>query len=231
MPTARRRLVVRCKDGRSTLVSLSSPGPAAKPHRFPALRLWALLTIAAVAVIGLVYGANHGGKRTPGDTNAESPAPPHRPPATPRPAAPATLVARPAGRLPDPVQAPATAPLEDGRVLLMGGLDAPSVSASEIETAGAGRAHAVGQLATPVHDAAAAPAPGGAYLFGGGEPSQDAILHVTAEDQATRAIRVGRLPAPASDVAVATLHGRYYVVGGYTGTEALPTIVAWRPGE
>src|SRR3954469_13103802 len=121
MPTARRRLVVRCKDGRSTLVSLSSPGPAAHPDRFPSLRLWALLTIAAVAVIGLIYGANHGGKRTPGETNAET-APEPRPAASPPP--PSRLVVRPAGRLATPVQAPAAAPLADGRVLLIGGLDA-----------------------------------------------------------------------------------------------------------
>src|SRR3954470_18700392 len=125
MPTARRRLVVgwpECLRHRSTLVPLSSPGPAAQPERFPSLRLWALLTIAAVAVIGLVYGANHGGKRTPGDTNAEAPPPQERPATPPRaapPPGPATLVARSAGRLPGPVQAPAAAPLHDGRALLI----------------------------------------------------------------------------------------------------------------
>jgi N-acetylneuraminic acid mutarotase len=206
---------------------LSSPGPGAQTHHFPSLRLWALLAIAAVAVIGLVYGANHGGRRTPQDTSAR-PAPPERPAAAPRPAVAQTLVARPAGRLADPVQAPAAAPLQDGRVLLMGGLDAASASSSGIGLAGVGRPRAVGQLPAAVHDAAAAPAPGGAYLFGGGEPSQDAILRVSTSG---RTSREGRLPAPASDVAAATVQGRYYVVGGYTGVQPLNTIVEWRPGE
>jgi N-acetylneuraminic acid mutarotase len=108
-------------------------------------------------------------------------------------------------------------------VLLMGGLDSADVSVADVLLGG----RTAGQLPTALHDASAAPAPGGAYLFGGGEPSRDAILRVTATGRTTQ---VGRLPAPASDVAAAALGGTYYVVGGYTGTQALRTIVAWRPG-
>jgi Kelch motif len=128
------------------------------------------------------------------------------------------------------VQDPAAVALPDGRVLLMGGLDSADVSVAGVELAGSGQARtAAAQLPSAVHDASAAPAPGGgAYLFGGGEPSRDAILRVTATGRATTA---GRLPAPASDVAAAALGGSFYVVGGYTGTKALRTIVAWRPGS
>ena len=190
------------------------------------LRLPALLLIAAIAVVGLVYGANNGGQRTPSQASVAAVPPPrqgHSRPA-PRPVVPATLVAQPAGRLPAAVQAPATAPLADGSVLLMGGLDSGLVSSSAIDR---GR-RVIGRLPVPVHDAAGAPAPGGAYLFCGGEPSQDAIVQVTASGHATR---VGRLPAPASDVAAATLGGNYYVVGGYTGVQALSSIVEWKPGS
>jgi hypothetical protein len=139
------------------------------------------------------------------------------------------LVARPTGRLPAPVQAPAAAPLPDGRVLLMGGLDSSLVSVAGVEVAGAkGRPRSVGQLPVAAHDAAAAPAPAGAYFFGGGEPSKDAILKVTSHGKATVA---GKLPAAASDVAAVELGGRYYVVGGYPGTQALSTIVEWKPGS
>jgi hypothetical protein len=184
------------------------------------LRTGPILALAAVAPI---CGCSDGGKPTTSAT---------QPPAAskaPRPHAQMPkLVARPAGHLPAPVQAPAAAPLEDGRVLLMGGLDSSLVSVAGVEVAGSGRPRTVGQLPVAAHDAAAAPAPGGAYFFGGGEPSKDAILKVSSSGRATVA---GKLPVPASDVAAVELGGRYYVVGGYTGTQALSTIVEWKPGS
>src|SRR5439155_13434709 len=122
-------------------------------------------------------------------------------------APPPKLVARQAGRLPAPVQAPAAAPFAGGRVLLMGGLDSSLVSVAGVEVAGAGSPRTIGHLPVAVHDAAAAPAPREAYFFGGGEPSKDAILKVTGSGRVAVA---GRLPAAASDVSVAELRGRYY---------------------
>src|SRR4051812_36472964 len=210
----------------NTLPGLQSPVPAPR-QRGPSVRLAALVTVAVVAVLGLIYGADNGGRRTVHD-DASGSAPSQARPAVPAgPVAPRALVARAAGRLPDAVQAPAAAPLSGSRALLIGGLDTAFASAPGIDVAGAAPAREVGRLPLAVHDAAAAAAPGGAYFFGGGEPSKDAILKVTAGGRATQA---GTLPVPASDVAAAEVGGRYYVVGGYTGTEALDTIVEWRPG-
>jgi N-acetylneuraminic acid mutarotase len=175
----------------------------------------------------LIYGVNHGGKRTIRASTGSAPTVATKPPPA-APAASLSLAARPAGVLPAPVQAPAAAPLPGGRILLMGGLDSSFVSAAGVEMVDGRRARTVGQLPVAAHDAAAAPAPGGAYFFGGGEPSKDAILKVSASGRTTVA---GKLPVAASDVAAAELHGRYYVVGGYTGTQALSTIVEWRPGS
>lgn len=105
-------------------------------------------------------------------------------------------------------------------MVLAGGLDSADVSVADVLVDG----RLAGQLASPLHDAAAA---AGGYVFGGGEPSRDAILHVSASG---RGSVVGRLPQPASDVGAAAIGGTYYVVGGYTGTTALRSIVAWRPG-
>jgi hypothetical protein len=209
---------------------LSTPGPALRARRRIPLRLWALLIVAVVVVVGLIYGAGHGGRRTISSATPASArhAAPGHPAAAPVTAAvPAALTAHTIGQLPAPVMDPAAASLSDGRVLLMGGLDSADVSVAGVEVAGPGRALAATPLPSALHDASAAPTAGGAYLFGGGEPSRDAILHVSRSGRATTA---GRLPAPASDVSAAEIGGTFYVVGGYTGTTPLSTIVAWRPG-
>jgi N-acetylneuraminic acid mutarotase len=67
------------------------------------------------------------------------------------------------------------------------------------------------------------------YFFGGGDiGSSSAIQRVEAPG---RTVRAGSLPIAASDVAAATIGATAYVVGGFTGTRALNTVVAWRPGR
>jgi DNA-binding beta-propeller fold protein YncE len=193
-----------------------------KTPRWP--NRWALggaLLAALVGVAALALGAGGDSSRSlrrrplPGTTATRSPAPP-------RPA-PVRLAVTSAGRLPAPVQDPATTAL-GATALAIGGLDTRDVSVATIY---AGRRR-TGTLPAALHDAAAASDGRAAYLFGGGEPSRDAILRVTADGH-SRA--VGRLPAPASDVAAVASGGSFYVVGGYTGTAPLRTIVQWRPGS
>jgi DNA-binding beta-propeller fold protein YncE len=45
------------------------------------------------------------------------------------------------------------------------------------------------------------------------------------------ATAAGRLPQPRSDLGAAAISGTAYLVGGYTGSSALDTILAWRPGQ
>jgi hypothetical protein len=129
-----------------------------------------------------------------------------------------------AGRLPAPVQDPATTAL-GSRILLAGGLSAADTSVAQVLLVDGGRARAAAALPTAIHDAAAATLGGRAFVFGGGEPSHDQITPIGPDGARVAA---GRLPAAASDVAAAALGGAVYVVGGYTGSTPLDTIVAWR---
>ncbi|HEY4826351.1 MAG TPA: hypothetical protein VIH85_06270 [Solirubrobacteraceae bacterium] len=175
---------------------------------------------------------------------AGSHAPSHR--------APARIIARPHGRapvrnaratrrairvnaqligtLPSAVQDSAVAPLGQGRVVLLGGIDAAQSSTDAITIIDGGTARTAGALPGAQHDAQAALLGAQVYVFGGGEFTEyDHILRYdTATGQVTTA---GRLPTPASDVAVAAIGDTAYVVGGYDGVHPLDTIVAWRSGE
>jgi hypothetical protein len=128
-----------------------------------------------------------------------------------------------AGRLPAPVQDPATTAL-GGRVLLIGGLDQSDVSVSDVIRASVHGARVLGSLPTALHDAAAAVLGTHAYVLGGGEPSHDEITQVAPPSSAPLA---GRLPAAASDVGAASIGDTVYIVGGYTGVTPLRSIVAW----
>ena len=133
------------------------------------------------------------------------------------------------GQLPTAIEDAATAPLDGGRVLLLGGLDAADTSTASITELTGSSAAARGALPTPQHDAEAARIGRYVYVFGGGEISS--YDHILRYDPATGVVaQVGTLPTPASDVAVAALGGVAYVVGGYDGTNWLDTILAWRPG-
>ncbi len=129
-----------------------------------------------------------------------------------------------AGRLPAPVQDPATTAL-GGKVLLIGGLDQSDVSVADVIRAGVHGGRMIASLPTALHDAAAATLGTHAYVLGGGEPSHDEITQVVPP--AASAAVAGRLPAAASDVGAASIGDTIYIVGGYTGVTPLRTIVAW----
>jgi DNA-binding beta-propeller fold protein YncE len=140
---------------------------------------------------------------------------------------PLLVRAAPAGRLPVPLQDPATTRAGAG-ARAMGGLNAADTSVADVlAVSRSGQARAAGQLPAAVHDAAAATIGATTYLFGGGDRgiTSDRIVAVGSPNRTA-----GRLPRPASDVSAAVLGDTAYVVGGYDGASPLDTIVAWRPG-
>ena len=85
-----------------------------------------------------------------------------------------------------------------------------------------------GALPAALHDAAAGALGGRVYLFGGGDiASTDRILRVGAAGAV--ASPAGRLPSR-DRICNAVVGGTAYLVGGSTGTRALTSILAWRPG-
>jgi DNA-binding beta-propeller fold protein YncE len=141
--------------------------------------------------------------------------------------APLHVRAAPTGRLPGPLQDPATARAGAGARAL-GGLDAADSSVSEVlALSRSGHVSADGRLPAAVHDAGAATLGATTYLFGGGDrgSTSDRIVAVGRSPRTA-----GRLLRPASDVSAAAVAGTAYVVGGYDGTRPLDTITAWRPG-
>jgi YVTN family beta-propeller protein len=129
------------------------------------------------------------------------------------------------GRLPSPVQDPATTPLPPDEAVLFGGLDQADTSTASIVHIRAGVARSGGALPSALHDAAATTVAGRPYLFGGGNLGSSAAILRGGRSQ------VGVLPVAASDVAAASVDGVAYIVGGYDGARPLDTIVAWRPGH
>lgn len=132
-------------------------------------------------------------------------------------------------KLPAPVADAAAAPLGQGRVVLLGGLDSSDNSTATITVLANGSSEAGGTLPIPQHDAQATQLGSSVYVFGGGQVSS--YDHILSYEPGTSAVaQVGTLPSDASDVAVTSLGGSAYVVGGYDGTNALSTILGWRPG-
>ena len=139
------------------------------------------------------------------------------------------LSAAPAGSLPAAVEDAAIAPLSDGRLALLGGIDSSQNSTDAIVTLRGGTATQDGTLPVPQHDAQAATLGPYAYVFGGGEVAS--YPHILRFDPGSGTVtQAGSLPTPASDVAVVSIGDTAYVVGGYTGVTPLDTIVAWSPG-
>src|SRR3954447_24379622 len=155
-----------------------------------------LIAVACVAVLaGCGESANHTATRavSPGEHRAHGAKRPH----------PATLHIRaaPAGRLPAPLQDPATTRAGAG-ARAMGGLDAADASVPDVlSVSRAGTAKPTGHLPAAVHDAAAVTIGATSYLFGGGDlgTTSDRIVAVGANRTA------GRLPRPASDVSAAVV--------------------------
>jgi hypothetical protein len=132
--------------------------------------------------------------------------------------------------LPFALQDAAAVALGDGRVALLGGLNATDTSTATVSVLDAHAAAAVGvQLPEAQHDAQGVLLDGRVYVFGGGQFSS--YSHILSYDPASgRMTQAGSLPTPTSDAAVAAIDGTAYVVGGYDGQQALDTIVAWHPG-
>jgi hypothetical protein len=115
--------------------------------------LGALVVVLGVAACGSGSGSRSGsGVRSASGPTLTKTAPPALRRVVPRPI---VLTAQPDGRLPAPVQDPATAGLGASAVLI-GGLDQADVSVSSIVRAGEGEGRTVGSLPSAVHDAAAA---------------------------------------------------------------------------
>lgn len=135
------------------------------------------------------------------------------------------------GTLPAAVEDAAVAPIADGRLALLGGIDSADTSTDAILALGAsGAATSRGALPNAQHDAQAAKLGSDVYVFGGGQfSSYDHILRYDPSAAATTV--VGNLPTPASDVAVVSIGDTAYIVGGYTGADWLDTILAWSPGS
>lgn len=187
------------------------------------LRLVVFLT-AACPIFGFL-GCGSGGSHSSSKPRDSSPS---RLAQGMPPPAPVGLVARRLARLPRAVGGLAAASPDDRSALFMGGLGVTGSSVAGVEAITASRARSAGSLPAPLHDGAAAAVGGLVYFFGGGDVgSSSAILRVEVPG---RAMRAGSLPAAASDVAAATIGNTAYVVGGFTGTRALNTVVAWRPG-
>src|SRR5579884_783516 len=150
--------------------------------------------------------------------------------ARPKPAL-KSVAATTLGTLPAAVQDAAVAPLGEGRLALLGGIDSAQTSTDAIVTLGAGGATPdPGTLPVPQHDAQAAKLGADVYVFGGGQVAS--YDHIVRYDPASgTTATVGSLPTPASDVAVTSIGDTAYIVGGYTGAGWLDTILAWRPGS
>lgn len=133
-----------------------------------------------------------------------------------------------------PIEDAATATFGQGRVVLLGGLDAEDTSTAAItelaaDAQGTTATDTGARLPEAQHDAQAANLGGDVYVFGGGQV--ESYDHILRFDPASgRVSVVGHLPQPASDVAVAAIGPTAYIVGGYNGREALDTILAWRSG-
>jgi len=139
------------------------------------------------------------------------------------------LVYRPLYHLAAAVEDPASAPLGNGRFVLLGGLTPADTSTADVIVAGLHGELGHATLPNAQHDAQAAALGGQVYLFGGGQYAQ--YDHILRFDPATNAVNsAGVLPAPASDVAVAGDGSTAYVVGGFDGSAWLDTIVAYAPG-
>ncbi len=142
----------------------------------------------------------------------------------------AHLVYHPLYALAAPLRDPASAVLDRGRFVLVGGLDGADASSAGIEVAGLRGVLRTGSLPLAQHDAQGAELDGQVYVFGGGSFSE--LNHIISFDPATGSVHgVGILPHAESDVAVTASGGTAYVVGGYDGASWLNTILAWRPGS
>ena len=141
------------------------------------------------------------------------------------------LVAKKLGAsLPAPVSGEAVV-RHGGRLLVLGGLDAASQSASGVfrldpQTGGLTPA---GMLAQPLHDAAASSLGGRVLVLGGGASTSTRGVEVLGSSGNGRII--SHLPTPRSDLAAAPVGGRVYLIGGYDGKSLSGAILQTSDGR
>jgi PQQ-like domain len=191
----------------------------ASPRRSFSYTSWLLLLLATSLVVVAI------GLATAGRTTPER----RQTPLHHGSAAPPVLDASVAGSLPAPVQDASSAPLSDGGVALLGGLNSASSSDTAVLRFSGSHAAAFGSLPTALHDAAAVTLGRSVYLFGGGQFASEAGIY-RLDPRTGRTSQVGQLPEPRSDLGAAVVRGTAYLVGGFTGQTPLATILAWRPG-
>jgi hypothetical protein len=118
-----------------------------------------------------------------------------------------------------------------GRIVIVGGLDAKSHSASGVFSLdpASGRLRTLGSLPLAFHDATGAVFGSRLLIFGGGSAaSTDAVQSF---DLVTHSARiVSRLPRALSDLASARIGGMTYLVGGYDGRAPRREILATAEG-
>jgi hypothetical protein len=187
-----------------------------------------LVALGASALLVIAAGASWRALGSGGRHSAGSPAGATTDAATTQPGS--KLVARKLrAPLPAPVSSEALAPNRD-RLLVLGGLDAASQSASGVFSLDprTGRLSTAGALPQPLHDAAGATLGKSAFVLGGGTSASTNAVRVVG---AGGGRVVGRLPAPRSDLAAATVGGRIYVVGGYDGQTPSPAVLQTSDGR
>jgi N-acetylneuraminic acid mutarotase len=114
---------------------------------------------------------------------------------------------------------------QDGKLIVIGGLDSAGSSATGVFTVDprTGRASSTGTLAEPLHDAAAVALPNRTLVFGGGSATSTANVEALPSQGAGRV--TGRLPTARSDLAAQVVGGRAYVLGGYDGQALEPAVL------
>jgi hypothetical protein len=132
--------------------------------------------------------------------------------------------------LPAPVSSEMVVP-DGGRLLIIGGLDGASQSASGVFSLDpqTGSLAPAGTLSQPLHDAAAASLGGRVLVLGGGASASTS--DVEAVSSPANGLVIGHLPTPRSDLAAATLGGRIYLVGGYDGQRPSAAILRTSDGR
>ena len=146
----------------------------------------------------------------------------------------------PTGSLGTQRSSPAAAPLPNGRVLVVGGLDGSNMTLSSAEVfnpaTGSFSSAGIGPLITGRFSAAAAPLPGGKVLVAGGTNGAVTLPNANAEifDPATGTFSsagIGPMVVPRSSPAAAPLpDGRVLLAGGNNNIGFLKSAEVFDPG-
>ena len=199
---------------------MRGPGQRLSPaRRRGLLRLIAVLA-ALVLVVVVISNSGDG-----------SGGPPAKPPAGPVAEVRTPVAHLAARRLPAPVSGEAVTSQSDGRLLVIGGLDASAASASGIFRLDPRTLSLspVGALAEPLHDAAAAPIARRVLVFGGGSTTTTDAVESLPPGGTGRV--VGHLPEPRSDLSAVSVGARTYILGGYDGQSPVGSVLETSDGR